>query len=106
MLNEKLFKKQNLTETDREALEELYSQLEVLIDQSKDNLSDEEYKRIGSSVETIEFALQRTWGFDEDSNFHRHYMKLDECSCGSMDNRESWGFRRYNSGGCKYHGSN
>ena len=106
MLNEKLFKKQNLTETDRETLYELYSQLGVLITQSKDNLSDEEYKRIGSSVETIEFALQRVWGFSEDSNFHRHYMKLDGCSCGNIDNRESWGFRRYNNGDCKYHGIN
>lgn len=104
MLNEELLKSQKCTEVQIEEIYELHSQLEVLIDQSRDKtLSDEQYKQIGLSVEQIEFALQVAWNFKEDANFHRHYMKLDQCSCPILDNLDDIGHRRWVSGDCKYH---
>ncbi len=104
-LNEKLLKEKNISKSNREAIEELHQQLEVLaVESENENLSDEEYKQIGDSVETIEFALQELWGFNKDIAFHRHYMKLHGCTCGNIDNKEDYGYRRHKSGACKYHG--
>lgn len=104
-LNKKLLVSQNVSESQIETLYELYNQLEVLINQSKDKtLSEAQYKRIGDSVETIEFELQKNWNFEMDRSFHTHYLKLDGCDCPRMDNRDDYGYRRWNNGGCKYHG--
>lgn len=55
-------------------------------------------------LEKLEFELQRTWGFPEDSNYHEWYY-LPHCLCPQIDNREYRGFdHRITVQNCPAHG--
>ena len=44
-----------------------------------------------SLIESIEYAMQRLWGFDEDSTYHTHWFTDPKCDCPIMDNSERQG---------------
>lgn len=99
MINKELLIKQNVSNSQLEAIYELHEQLEVLINQSYEkNLSDEQYKQLGKSVEAIEFKLQENWNFKKDSSFHTQYKRLNGCNCPSKHKGFVWV-----NNVCKYH---
>lgn len=54
-------------------------------------------------IEDCEFVLQGLWGFERNSNFHSHWIRISGCTCPTMDNVERLGFGRIISGGCPWH---
>lgn len=58
-------------------------------------------------LEKLEYALQRAWGFIEDSDRHTHWYTVPGCSCSIGHNNQLFGDTRRNiNETCKYHGGN
>lgn len=56
-----------------------------------------------ATLEKINTALQRLWGFPADRNFHQ-WWELKDCSCPWLDNRDRLGTPyRVISADCKWH---
>lgn len=104
-LNPSLCKKQKLTQ---EALNELknlhYIVQEVL--QAMEN-TDEPLllKVLNTEWQSLQFQLQKAWGFELNANFH-HWYTVPKCRCPKLDNAERWG-TKYGivSGNCPIHGN-
>lgn len=98
-LNEELMKKQNLSQDDIDLLYELHEQLDHVVN------NPDEYKNPVSVIERFEFLLQKTWGFEQDSNYHTHWLRIKGCTCPKMDNRDTVYFgRRVINNSCPHHG--
>jgi len=53
-------------------------------------------------VVACEYALQRAWGFTEDSAYHKHWL-TPRCTCPRVDNEEGWSYRAIYSRDCPVH---
>ena len=60
-----------------------------------------------ATVERLEYALQKTWKFEEDSKMHRYWNRINGCTCPKDDNLLALGTGvRYYSSSCMWHGVN
>jgi len=99
MFNEKLADKLGISQVNREKINKLHI--------ARENLINNPSKWVDpvATLEKINFALQRLWGFPEDKTFHEWYL-LNGCACPYFDNRDRrcTPFRIVNRE-CKWHGS-
>ena len=89
----------NIDHKGMEKLQELYNVLGEVLDHPH------RYPDPVATVERLEYALQRTWKFEEDSRMHRYWNQISGCTCPRDDNflALGTGVRNYNSS-CKWHG--
>lgn len=106
-LNEQLLIDQGVTEEQQSNLQSLYEELEHLINNPEvyilDNGSSE---LLASTLEEIEFSLQRNWNFEPDRNRHKYWLYIKGCKCSWDDNKFRWGtpYRVINKS-CPWHGN-
>ena len=61
-------------------------------------------KHYDKVLETLEFELQKLWGFELNVNYHR-FWERPKCKCPEMDNEERYPTGYYiRSAGCPLHG--
>jgi hypothetical protein len=103
-LNERLIEQQGLTEAEVLILVELHEERERIFDLMTDTDDPDLLQELAAKVETVEFALQRTWKFPEDSNWHCWWYQVPKCCCPKLDNADRWGtkYRIFN-GNCPVH---
>jgi len=107
ILNQKLLKKNKVTEAQEEKLYKLYEELDNIFKQDKtlDASNKEQAKTLVLELENLEFELQKNWNFPQSVNFHTYWSKLSNCSCPKLDNQERIGTgQRITVGDCIYHG--
>jgi len=104
-LNEVLVVKQNITQTQRNELESLYTQLSKLLKEanSENNITKEIGKDYTDRMRTLEFSLQRNWNFPKDPLYHTWWNKFNDCTCPSYDNLERFGFEKIINCSCPFH---
>ena len=81
-------------------LQELYNALGEVLDHRH------RYPDPVATVERLEYALQRTWKFEENDKMHRYWNQISGCTCPQEDNflALGTGVRCYNNS-CKWHGA-
>lgn len=96
-LNTHLIKRQKISDEKVEELKKLHVEKLDVFNEMRNTDNKEELKALAQKVEDIEFALQKTWGFAENRNFHEWY-NVPKCRCPKMDNADNRGteFRIYN----------
>jgi hypothetical protein len=104
VLNAKLIERQGLTQEDVNELKKLHLQ-RISLEHQMTNARSEDLKILFSQWESLQFALQSTWKFPEDINYHPSH-RLPQCSCGAiMDNNERNGTPyKVSSSDCLIHG--
>ena len=109
-LNPNLVRNQGLNQRQVDLIAQKHQELDQLIDMINGLEWNEENKQqilqLTKSVELYEFQLQKLWGFEQDRNFHTHWVRIEHCSCRTMDNMERLGLGvgYYRYGNCKIHG--
>lgn len=100
-----------LSAADQARLKELHraaSFVNTLIDKHiRDAANSKEViQEYNNLLQTLEFAMQRIWGFPEDANYHTWWLDAEECLCPKMDNKDPlyWGRGKIISGDCPIHG--
>jgi len=95
-LNPALAKKQGLTDENIDRLRELHCEMTELFEIMK--MSDPEnppsetfFSDCVNLIESIEFLMQREWGFTQDANFHSWWFKAPHCNCPMLDNQDRVG---------------
>lgn len=89
-LNKALVSRQKLTEDDVEKLKELHVQRMDIEASMRRSRSPKTLKKLFAEWTENQFALQRTWKFPEDANFHR-FWEVPKCTCPEFDNRDALG---------------
>lgn len=78
------------------------SELFNLMEESDDV---ESLKAYAEKVTATEYFMQEAWGFDRNSDFHKYWFTMPNCSCPTMDNEEMIGTKyRITSMECIIHG--
>lgn len=105
VLNENLVKKQKLNQDQIEELKELHIKMHDVKNQMKETDDAVVLHEFAKQVEDLEYAMQRAWGFEENQNFHTHWIRVPKCICPMMDNQDYYGtpFRNIDSQ-CPVHG--
>ena len=110
ILNNRLIEKQGLDEKTVRLIEEKHSELNQIIEILNGLDWKEENKaqilQLTENIELMEFTLQKLWGFEQNANYHTHWLRNKFCSCPKLDNRDSiyfGGGKLYRSD-CKIHG--
>jgi hypothetical protein len=102
ILNKDLIAKMNVSEVAQKKLCKLYEILDAVLEMAqKDDHPDAMYAHL---IETIEFQLQKYWGFPQDSNFHSWWNLVPQCTCPMLDNKDAWGVHKIINGNCPIHG--
>lgn len=92
ILNPNLVKQQNLSNTTIELLEGLHIAMAAHKNRELSDIPDiPEYVEL---IQEIEFAMQRLWGFEEDSKYHNHWFTDPKCQCPVFDNHDLSGINR------------
>jgi hypothetical protein len=105
VLNENLVKKQKLDQYQIEELKNLHIKMCELKKQMEKTDDVAELHEFAKQVEDLEFAMQKIWNFEENRNFHTHWIRVPKCICPHMDNQDYYGtpFRNINAK-CPVHG--
>jgi len=96
VLNQRLVKKQGLTEDDVRKVMELHEFREGVFNSMEklDPLkrSDVENLRVWAAiVEETEFKLQDAWKFTRNRNMHSWWYRVPHCTCPKLDNEDNMG---------------
>jgi hypothetical protein len=103
VLNSRLVENQNVSQTDQDIIQRLHELKHCVFQFMQDTDDVDKLREYAQIVETIEYKLQKHWGFKLDRNFH-DWFDVPKCSCPKMDNRDAKGtLYRTISGGCKIH---
>lgn len=106
MLNPMLIKLQNLDTAALKKLAELHTRKDDLFTIAEQWNRDNNLKRLlkgAKELEQIEFAMQRAWKFEEDSNKHTWKILYPGCTCpGPIDQPPYPNYTRVSSS-CKVH---
>jgi hypothetical protein len=89
---------------DLEYLQYLYDQMDRILDNP---LIGElrNYKDAVAQIEEIEFKLQKTWKFEQDSAKHSYWYEVKGCLCPKLDNSDAmYSGRRIINNSCPFHG--
>lgn len=92
IININLAEKQHLTPETIERLENLHIAMQKHKDTPIEEIDD--IPAYVELIKEIEFAMQRLWGFTEDSSYHNHWYLDPKCRCPVLDNRELQGTGR------------
>lgn len=109
-----------LPETTKRAIQELHELAQLQLD-AIDNLvyTSESFRssyayqtstfmmsKYKTLLEELEYRMQHTWGFKEDSKFHTWWRKPKTCTCPEADNKDimAYGHHRVTSSDCPVHG--
>jgi len=107
VLNQKLIEKQKITEEGVIKIKKPHRKKNKLFSKISRWMEEGNDKKIilsAKKLKEIEFKMQDVWGFERDSNKHIHWFQNPACSCPTIDNFESFPFRRLYSGDCILHG--
>lgn len=102
-INKKLAARQELSEREIVAIEEVQRHLDVFLKRPTFYTREEDCSEV---VTAFEFVLQKLWGFPLDKKFHKYQNDLKGCLCPSLDNRDLVGVDegRWVDQNCPYHG--
>ena len=90
-LNENLARKQNITESELDALIVSHKLRHYIFQLSERHVSNASTQRMLAKVfEELEYEQQALWGFAKDNKYHCFY-DFPGCSCPKMDNSERLG---------------
>lgn len=104
-LNPDLIKKQKLTPSDIERVVDWHLRLQEVMELMAGTRDSEYLHILAQTVESIEYALQEAWRFPRNRNKHSWWLRVPNCRCPQMDNRERWGTKyRIINGSCPVHG--
>lgn len=111
---------ETLPETTKRAIKELHKlaqlqldAIDALVHTSKAFESSYAYQtstfmmaKYKALLEELEYRMQHTWGFKEDSKFHTWWRKPKTCTCPEDDNNDimAYGHHRVTSSDCPVHG--
>lgn len=103
VLNDRLVKNQNVSQSDQDVIHRLHELKHYVFQFMEDTDDVDKLKEFAQIVETIEYKLQKHWGFKIDRNYH-DWFTVPKCSCPKMDNMDAKGTPyRTISGSCKIH---
>jgi len=103
LLNKQLLDQQNAWEN-LELIKKLHN-IRLNVEDLLGDTSGANKKLLLNTWTTVQFALQRAWGFPEDKNYHR-FWDIPSCDCPEMDNDDRYPTGYYVvSGKCDLHGS-
>jgi hypothetical protein len=106
VLNERLIRNQTVSDTDKIIIHRLHELKHCVFQFMEDTDDVDKLKELAKIVESIEYRLQKHWGFKIDINMHDWYL-VPKCSCPKSDNAGMKGtIYRTISGGCKIHALN
>lgn len=88
-LNKDLIEKQKLDLETVATILGLHARKAALL-QEMETAPEFSWEAYARDIRSIEFALQRSWGFPQSENFHR-WWNLPHCSCPKLDNEERYG---------------
>lgn len=98
LINDELVKDRGISSEDVLEIERLHAELNDVVDYP------EKYEDPVSRIHNIELKLQKLWGFEESSDYHTHWLRINGCVCPKMDNRDLLGLPlRVYSGDCPWH---
>ncbi len=85
-LNKHLVKKQNLSQEDVDVILSLHKDKFFLFKQFNDipTLSETEVHELILEIEDLEFFMQEAWGFEQNRDYHTHWMDVPFCSCSNI----------------------
>jgi hypothetical protein len=89
-LNQRLIKKQGLSQEQVNKIKELHVERINIEDQLASAHRVEDIKAIFGYWQDCQYRLQDAWGFPRDANFH-HSHRLPHCACPKLDNDERIG---------------
>ena len=100
--NEDLANEQGLSDEECEKLEKLYKELDEMLEMKIEDVEDIE--AYNDNMIALEFELQRTWHFNQDSDWHSWWFRDPKCTCPTLDNSDMVGtkYRTY-TGDCPLH---
>lgn len=102
-LSKRLLDTQNAWEN-LDAIKECHKHILTLYTVIDEQNDPEVLKEVDGQITDIEFQLQKLWGFPQDKNFHRFWLR-PKCTCPKMDNDDAYPTGYYNiSGDCPLHG--
>ena len=100
-LNGELIHRMHLSDETVQKIINLHK-FKYLLFKKMEQCSEEDLPLWNEYVVACEYALQRAWGFPEDSSYHRHWL-TPRCCCPSLDNRDDYGYRSTYSAACPVH---
>lgn len=102
-LNPRLIAKQGLDMSQVNHIKALHMSQLALLENLENNFVDP--RVAGMEWSNIQFNLQKAWGFNENSNFHR-FWELPKCTCPKMDNEDRFPMGPYiHDAACPIHGN-
>jgi len=104
-LNEALATQQNITQEQRDNLEELYKEMDSLFrEESLEENIEKTGKDYARRLKNLEFKLQENWNFPQDELYHTWWNKFSNCICPKLDNDERFGQLKIINCTCPLHG--
>lgn len=105
VLNSVLIKQQKCEENIQE-IAKLHYELQSFFKRIEKTPVDKlEKVSIVKEIERIEFAMQKQWKFEQNSNYHTYWYRVPHCTCPTMDNDDLMGCAaRYYNSHCPIHG--
>lgn len=100
-LNGDLIHRRNLSEDIVKKISNLHK-FKYLLFKKMEQCPEKELPLWNEYVVACEYALQRAWGFPEDSAYHKHWL-TPRCTCPRVDNEEGWSYRAIYSRDCPVH---
>ena len=85
-LNPHLVKKQDLSADQVREIIDLHTEMDALIGRcrvldAEETLLLGDMQNVGQVIEALEFKMQYTWGFTQDSTMHTHWKRIPQCLC-------------------------
>jgi hypothetical protein len=104
ILNGRLLDRQNVSDTEKIIIHKLHETKHYVFELMENTDDSTRLKRYAQIVESIEYRLQKHWGFNIDKSMHNWY-DVPKCSCPKSDNAGMKGtIYRTISKNCKVHG--
>lgn len=100
-LNGELIQRMNLSYETVQKISNLHK-FKYLLFKKMEECAEGDLALYNEYIVACEYALQRAWGFPEDSNYHRHWL-TPRCKCPRHDNEEGFSYHSIYSESCPVH---
>jgi len=94
ILNEALLEKQGITEEGEALIRQLHIAKNRVFEEIEQTDSPVLLEELVDIVTSLEFSLQRAWGFPQSTAFHR-FWTMPKCTCPKMDNEDRYGTKQF-----------
>lgn len=91
LINMEFAKRQNLSDSEIEELNNLYRELSEIFTEAEKAEEEKELIILSMKLEDLEYRLQKTWKLEQDQNKHSYWYRIPQCNCPKLDNMDLWG---------------